>query len=170
MSFGKSLFITFFAAGMHWENHLLVRLLLAFHYWTVCIDDNVLQQPIQAFRTLQTRKAPNFMQQKTVFLDFYKTNDYFSDLIIKTKDLCTQCICSWETTEAYPQKCSLKRTNTFLGKLWWGTASGTLGNVLHYFSAISPFFQKQFPRCVLQKKWTPFDKNTFGWLLQELLK
>ena len=34
------------------------------------------------------------MQQKTIFLNFYKTKDYFFDLIIKTKDLCAQCVWS----------------------------------------------------------------------------
>ena len=28
------------------------------------------------------------MEQKTVFLNFYKTEDYFFDLTIKTKELC----------------------------------------------------------------------------------
>ena len=86
------------------------------------------------------------MQQKTIFLNFYKTKDYFFDLTIKAKDLCVQYICSWGTPGAYPQKCSSKRINKFLEDHRWGTASGTFGNVLHYFSAISPFFQKQSPK------------------------
>ena len=118
------------------------------------------------------------MQQKTIFLSFYKAKDYFFDLGIKTKELCLQYICSWETPEACSQKCSSKRTNIFLEEHHWGTASGTFGNVLHYFSAISPFFQKQSTKetqeAVSQmcssKKWTPFEKKTFGELLLELLK
>ena len=86
------------------------------------------------------------MQQKTIFLDFYKTKDYFFDLIIKTKDLCTQYICSWEIPEAYPQKYSPKRINTFLEEHHWEAASETFQSVLHYFSAISPFFQKHSPK------------------------
>ena len=90
------------------------------------------------------------MQQKTIFLNFYKTKDCFFNLIIKAKDLCAQYICSSETPEVFPQKCSSKRTNTFLEEHRLGSASGTFGNVLHYFSAISPFCQKQSPRCVPQ--------------------
>ena len=86
------------------------------------------------------------MQQKTIFLNFYKTKDCFFNLIIKAKDLCAQYICSSETPEVFPQKCSSKRTNTFLEEHRLGSASGTFGNVLHYFSAISPFFQKQSPK------------------------
>ena len=86
------------------------------------------------------------MQQNTIFLNFDKTKDYFFDLIIKAKDLCAQYICSWETPEACHQKCSSKRANTFLGEHGWGTASGTFGNVLHYFSTILPFFQKKSPK------------------------
>ena len=107
MSLEKSLFITFFAASMHWENHVVVRLLLVFHYWTLCIDD---------------------MQQKTIhatkdyFLNFYKTKGYFFDLIIKTKDLRAQYICSWETPETCPrsvlQKGQLFR-RTSLGYCFW---------------------------------------------------
>ena len=118
------------------------------------------------------------MQQKTIFLSFYKAKDYFFDLGIKTKELCLQYICSWETPEACSQKCSSKRTNIFLEEHHWGTASGTFGNVLHYFSVISPFFQmqstKETQEAVSQmcssKKWTPFEKKTFGELLLELLK
>ena len=76
------------------------------------------------------------MPEKTIFLNIYKTKDNFFDLIIKTKDFCAQYICSWETSEGCP----------FLEEHRWGTASGTFGNVLHYFSAISPFFQKQSPK------------------------
>ena len=36
--------------------------------------------------------------------------------------------------------------NTFLEEHRWGTASETFGDVLHYFSVISPFFQKQSPK------------------------
>ena len=86
------------------------------------------------------------MQRKTIFLNFYKTKDYFFDLIIKTKGLCGQYICSWEAPKACPQICSSKRTNIFLEEHRWGIASGTFGNILHYFSAISPFFQKQSPK------------------------
>ena len=38
------------------------------------------------------------------------------------------------------------RINTFLEEHRWGSASGTFRNVLHYFSAISQFFQKQSPK------------------------
>ena len=83
------------------------------------------------------------VQQKTIFLNFYETKDYFFDLIIKTKERCAQYICSWETPEACPRKCSSKKTNTFLEEHCWGTASGTFGNVFHYFYAIWRFFLKQ---------------------------
>ena len=67
------------------------------------------------------------------------------------------------------------RIKTFLEKHRWGTASRTFGNVLYYFSVISPFFQKQSTKetqeAVSQmcssKKWTPFEKKTFGELLLE---
>ena len=100
------------------------------------------------------------MQQKTIFW-----------LLIKTKDLGAQYICSWETPEACSLKCSSKRTNTFLEEHRWGTASGTFGNVLHYFSAISPFFQKQFPKetsevvsqmCSSKKVNTFWEEHNWG--------
>ena len=138
MSLENSIFITFFAARMHWKNHFVVSILLAFHYWTLCIDDNLRYSTTNTrhFGHCKQEKYQIFMQQKTIFLNFYKTKDYFFDLVIKTKDLCSQYICSWESPEAYPQKCSSKRTNTFLEEHHWGTASGTFGNVLHYFSVI----------------------------------
>ena len=34
----------------------------------------------------------------------------------------------------------------FLEEHQWETASGTFGNVLHYFCTISPFLQKQSPK------------------------
>ena len=74
----KRVFITFFAAKLHWENHFVVRLLLVFHNWTRCIDDN--------FWTLQTRKTPTcHATKKTIFLNFYKTKDYFFWLDNKSK-------------------------------------------------------------------------------------
>ena len=128
---------------IYWQNHFVVGLLLAFHYWTLCIDDNLVQQPIQGISDIANKKNTKFSRNKRLFVNFYKTNDYFFDLIIKTKNLCAQYICSWETPEACSQRCSSKRTNTFLEEHRRGTASGAFGNVLHYFFAISPFFQKQ---------------------------
>ena len=102
------------------------------------------------FGHCKQEKHQIFIQQKTIFLNFYKTKDYFLDLIIKTKDLCAQYSCPWETPEACPQKCSSKRTNTFPEEHRLETASVTFGNVLHYFSAISQFFQNQSPKEILQ--------------------
>ena len=101
--------------------------------------DNLVQQSIQGILDIANKKNTKFSCNKTIFLNFYKTKDYFFDLIIKTKDLCAQYVWSWETPEACTQKCSSKMTNTFLEEHRWGTPSGTFGNVVHYFSAISPF-------------------------------
>ena len=143
MSFEKSLFITFFAARMHWENHFVIRLLLAFHYWTLCIDDNLVLQPIQAFRTLQTRKTPNFHATKTIFRNFYKTNGYFFWLDYKNKRFLRALYLFLRNSRSMPPVVFFKKINTFLEEHCWETASGTFENVLYYFSAISPFFQKQ---------------------------
>ena len=132
MSLEKSLFITFFAASMQWENHFVVRLLLVFHYWTLCIDD---------------------MQQKTI----HATKDYFFDLIIKTKDLRAQYICSWETPETCPrsvlQKGQLFR-RTSLGYCFWNMKMFSITFLLfHDFFRSNPpkKLQKQSSRCSPQK-------------------
>ena len=39
-----------------------------------------------------------------------------------------------------------KGQTDFLEEHQWGTASGTFGNVLHYFCTISLFLQKQSPK------------------------
>ena len=179
MSFEKSLFITFFAARMHWENHFVIRLLLAFHYWTLCIDDNLVLQPIQAFRTLQTRKTPNFHATKTIFRNFYKTNGYFFWLDYKNKRFLRALYLFLRNSRSMPPVVFFKKDKhlfrrTLLGDCFWNIWKCSL--LLFCYFTIFPEAAPQrnsrssFTDVFFKKSEHLLRKNTFGGLLLELLK
>ena len=89
------------------------------------------------------------MEQKTVFLNFYKTEDYFFDLTIKTKELCGPYI-FLEKLQKHNAKHLFRRTP--LGKLLLEHLEMISITFLpiHHFSRSNPpkKLQKRSLRCV----------------------
>ena len=116
----------------------MVGLLLAFHYGTLCIDDNLLMMfnnQSRHFGHWKEEKQQIFMQQKTILLYFYFLflgHDNNNKRPLRTIYLFLRN--------------SRSSQKNIAGGLLLEHSTSAFASAPNYFSASLPFFQKQSPK------------------------